>query len=232
MFKKIIFTVFTCFCCLLASFCVGVYIRASAFDGFSLRPAVGAIVLIAACVFVYVAARSAGNILFPQHRKRLIRCALSFSYILYVILLINFLFFESAFDRQPSIIFLQNKEVVAQYLDEFLNLDPFSMIHRYAHGFRIGTVSFQRFFMNVIGNFVLFMPFAFFLPLEYKKQNNFFVFFFTVSSMSFVAEVLQVITMTGTGDVDDLLLNTFGACLLYGLLQTKVGKMVVKFIGN
>ena len=38
--------------------------------------------------------------------------------------------------------------------------------------------------------------------------------------------------MTGTGDVDDLLLNTFGACLLYGLLQTKVGKMVVKFIGN
>lgn len=232
MFKKILFAVFSCLCCLFSSFCVGIYVRASLVDGFSLRPAVGALVLICACVAVYVAARSAGDVIFPQHKRRLIRCALSFSCVLYVFLLINFLFFESAFARQHSLIFLQDKEVVAEYLNEYLNLKPFSMIQRYTYGFKIGTVSFQRFSMNIIGNFVLFMPFAFFLPLEYRKQNNFFVFLFTVASMSFVAEVLQVITMTGTGDIDDLFLNTVGACILFGLLRTKAGRKIVNFIGT
>ncbi len=173
-----------------------------------------------------------GNEFFPSRRKQLVHGALSFSFVSYSALLLNFLFFESSFDRQHSLIFMQSKDVVSDYLTDFLNLEPLSMILRYTNGYIIGTVSFERFLMNIIGNFILFMPFAFFLPVLFKKQKNFFVFFFTVAFLSFVAEFLQVIFMTGTGDIDDLILNTLGACFLFGILKTKAGKKLVEFIRN
>ena len=104
------------------------------------------------------------------------------------------------------------------------------MIRRYFHGYSIGTVSLNNFLMNIAGNFVLFMPFSFFLPIFYKKQNNFLIFFFTVALTSATAEVLQVLFMMGTGDIDDLIMNTVGACVLFVLLHTGVGKNIVDFV--
>ena len=47
---------------------------------------------------------------------------------------------------------------------------------------------------------------------------------------SATAEVLQVLFMMGTGDIDDLIMNTVGACVLFVLLHTGVGKNIVDFV--
>ena len=232
MFKKIFLALATVVCCLFASLCVGLYLRSELSATFFIQPFFRVVIMIFACVALYLAARFAGREFFPERRKQFIHGALSFAFISYSVLLVNFLFFETSFDRHHSLIFLQDKETVSAYLNDFLNLKPFSMIRRYTKGYFKGIVSFERFWMNIIGNFILFMPFAFFLPILFEKQKNFFVFFFTVAFMSSVAEVLQVVFMTGTGDIDDLMLNTVGACLLFGFLKTKAGKKLVEFIRN
>ena len=232
MFKKVFLASASVICCLFASLCVGLYLRSEISANFFIQPFYRVIIMILACVALYLAARFTGKEFFPERRKQLIHGALSFSFVSYSAILVNFLFFETSFDRQHSLIFLQDKDTVVSYLKEFLNLEPFSMIKRYTNGYLIGTVSFEHFLMNIIGNFILFMPFAFFLPILFKKQNNFFCFFFTVVFLSAFAEILQVVFMSGTGDIDDLILNTVGACLMFGILHTKAGKKLVDFIRN
>lgn len=232
MFKKVFLASVSVFCCLFASLCVGLYLRSELSATFFIQPFSRVVIMILACVALYLAARFMGREFFPHRKKQLIHGALSFSFVSYSVLLVNFLFFETSFDRYHSLIFLQDSETVSAYLKDFLNLEPFSMIWRYTKGYFTGTVSFERFLMNIIGNFILFMPFAFFLPILFKKQNNFFVFTFTVALMSSFAEILQVIFMTGTGDIDDLILNTVGSCLLFGFLKTRSGKKLVEFIRN
>ena len=230
MLRKFLGIFFSCLSVLFASLCVGLYLRSEFSDVFFIKPFFRVVIMILACVGVYFAARISGDILFPEKRKDLLCAALTVSFALYLVLLVNFLFFESSFSRGYGLIFLQDKETISYYLDNFLNVEPFSMIRRYFYGYSIGTVSLSSFLMNTWGNFVLFMPFAFFLPVFYKKQNNFFLFFFTVALTSAAAEVLQVLFMMGTGDIDDLIMNTVGACLLFGVLHTKIGKKVVDFM--
>ena len=230
MLRKFLGIFFACLSCLFASLCLGLYLRSEFSDLFFIRPFFRVLIMICACAGVYVAARISGKILFPEKREKLLRSALSFSFVLYLILLVNFLFFESSFSRGYGLIFMQSSETIADYLDHFLNVEPFSMIRRYLYGYSIGTVPLDSFLMNIVGNFILLMPFAFFLPMFYKKQNNFFIFFFTVALTSATAEVLQVLFMMGTGDIDDLMMNTVGACLLFGILHTRIGKGIVNFI--
>ncbi len=230
MLKKIFSASASLLCCLLAFFCVCLYLRSELSPTFFIQPFFRVVIMILACVALYFAALFTGRSFFPQRQSELIKGSLSFSFISYSVLLVNFLFFESSFSRSHSLIFLQDRDSVSAYLKDFLNLEPFGMIIRYTKGYLIGTVSFERFLMNIVGNFILFMPFAFFLPVLFRKQNNFFLFFFTVAGLSALAEILQVVFMTGTGDIDDLLLNTFGACTLFCLLRTEVGKKMVEFI--
>ena len=232
MLKKFLLAAAAVLCCLFASVCVGLYLRSEISSNFFIQPTFRVIIMVLACVALYFAARLVGRAFFPERKKQFIHGALSFSFISYFVILVNFLFFESSFSRTHSLIFLHDGETVSAYLDDFLNLELFGMIMRYTNGYLNGIVSFERFFMNIIGNFILFMPFAFFLPILFKKQNNFFVFSLTVALISFAAELIQVIFMTGTGDIDDLLLNTAGACLLFGILRTKAGKALVEFIKN
>ena len=232
MFRKFLGTLFTCLSCLFASVCVGLYFRSEFSDGFFLKPFLRVVILIFACIGIYMAARISGKIFFPEKRKELLRAALACSFALYLVLLVKFLFFEDSFSRGYGLIFLQDSTTVSEYLERYLNVEPFGMIRRYIHGFMIGSVSLKSFMMNIVGNFILFMPFSFFLPTFYRKQNNFFVFFFTVALMSAAAEVIQVLFMMGTGDIDDLIMNTVGACVLFGLLHTKLGKEFVDFIGK
>ncbi len=232
MLRKFLGIFFSCLSCLFASLCIGLYLRSEFSDVFFIKPFFRVLIMICACVGIYLAARISGKVLFTEKRKELLRAALSCSFALYLVLLVNFLFFESSFSRGYGLIFLQSRETVSYYLDNFLNVEPFSMIRRYFHGYSIGTVSLNNFLMNIVGNFVLFMPFSFFLPIFYKKQNNFFIFFFTVALTSASAEVLQVLFMMGTGDIDDLIMNTVGACVFFVLLHTGIGKSIVNFINK
>ena len=84
-----------------------------------------------------------------------------------------------------------------------------------------GQESYQqqaRFAMvNLVGNVVMFIPFGAFLPaLWWKMRRAWKTIPFAVLTIALV-EALQLITLRGKCDVDDLLLNFVGVSLGYAL---------------
>lgn len=70
--------------------------------------------------------------------------------------------------------------------------------------------------MDTVFNIILFLPFGFFLPLLYRKYNRAIQVVFAGFLLSLSIEVLQMFGM-GTTDINDLITNTIGAFLGYGI---------------
>ena len=70
--------------------------------------------------------------------------------------------------------------------------------------------------MDTVLNIILFLPFGFFLPLWYRKYNRAIQVVFAGFLLSLSIEVLQMFGM-GTTDINDLITNTIGAFLGYGI---------------
>jgi glycopeptide antibiotics resistance protein len=79
---------------------------------------------------------------------------------------------------------------------------------------------------QVIGNFIMLMPLGFFLPLLYKRISNLFLVLLTALLVSTVIELLQLITSFRSADVDDIFLNTLGACT--GFVLFKIISFTIK----
>lgn len=109
-----------------------------------------------------------------------------------------------------------------------LNLVPFNTITTYTTNYFAGYIPLNSFLYNIIGNIVALMPLAFFLPLLFKRQNNFLRFFLTVFATTLIIEITQFITMSGTCDIDDIILNLAGACVAYLIAQLKPVKACLK----
>lgn len=75
---------------------------------------------------------------------------------------------------------------------------------------------------QIVGNFVMLLPLGIFLPLLYKRISNFFAVFLVSLLASTTIELLQLVTSFRSADVDDIFLNTMGACagfLIYKLVS-------------
>lgn len=86
-------------------------------------------------------------------------------------------------------------------------------------------------FKNVVGNILLFLPLGYLLPLVIRKMRKLrFVFIISFFS-SFAIETAQFYFAERIFDVDDILLNTLGACV--GYLLFAVSHLIYKVIkGN
>lgn len=95
-----------------------------------------------------------------------------------------------------------------------MQLIPFETISK----FFSKDVSFYQFFINIICNIILFIPFGF-LGLIFKSFNsiNWLLPFFIL--VIICIELLQTITGRGYGEVDDVILNSLG--MLIGYLMFK-----------
>ena len=131
-------------------------------------------------------------------------------FIAYLLLLGYAVFFSSGFGRE-------------EHADYRYNLTLFQEIGRY-YNFGMRTGSWRLFWWNVVGNVCVFVPFGAFLPALFTKCQKFFsVLLFTVE-LSFVVEIIQLITKIGSFDVDDLLLNTIGGILGYFVYKIMASK--------
>lgn len=65
---------------------------------------------------------------------------------------------------------------------------------------------------QIIGNFLMLFPLGIFLPLLYKRISNFVLVLIVNLLVSGTIELLQLITSFRSTDVDDIFLNTLGAC--------------------
>ena len=95
------------------------------------------------------------------------------------------------------------------------NLKPFFTIGNYLwvvfHSSNAYLV--RHCFINLAGNVLLFIPVGFLLPKVSKALRNFFRFFLLCFVVMLAVELLQLVTLLGSFDVDDLILNLSGMSL-------------------
>ena len=107
-----------------------------------------------------------------------------------------------------------------QLIAENHNFIPFYTIRnhvRYLLSSRSGLVWFA--FKNLFGNVLLFAPLGFFLPWCFPRLRRYWKTALTVLCIMTVLELFQLFTLRGYADVDDLILNSIGAAIGYGLFR-------------
>ena len=72
--------------------------------------------------------------------------------------------------------------------------------------------------LNLIGNTAMFIPTGIMTPLIYKKRNSFGKTVLTGFLISLTIEIMQLPFAVRASDVDDLILNTLGCAIGYGIL--------------
>ena len=95
-----------------------------------------------------------------------------------------------------------------------------------AFPFRVNLIPFVNLFdydnrrdllLNVIGNTAMFIPSGIVLPIIYKKLNNFWKVVTAGTLISLCIEIIQLPFSVRASDVDDLILNTLGVVIGYGI---------------
>jgi Glycopeptide antibiotics resistance protein len=145
--------------------------------------------------------------------------------ILYCLLMIYLLFLQ----RYG----INNKGSYLEYLNNFTNLKPFETIVNFVkilksnHSYTRELVQFA--FINIGGNLVMFIPLGVFIPIYLRKASTYCSFIIIVSILIFLIEFIQVITMLGSFDVDDIILNVIGASIGYIFYKKTVLRKVKLF---
>ncbi len=80
-------------------------------------------------------------------------------------------------------------------------------------------IGWYGFFLNTFGNVLAFMPLGFFLPYVTGRDFSLLQMILAGALCSYTVELIQLMTRTGSFDVDDILLNTVGAVLGWGMFH-------------
>jgi len=106
------------------------------------------------------------------------------------------------------------------------NLIPFATINRYLAVLDRPS-GLGLFLYNVVGNMIILIPFGYFFPIVSKRAKKW--WFFVLVALLFILsiEAAQYLSMSGTLDIDDVLLNFIGAMIGYFLCPLK-GKQNLK----
>lgn len=158
--------------------------------------------------------------------KRKIKIVVALAGIIYLSVVLYWVLFDGGFGRTG----LQNLGNISlnayrAHFSETGNLVPFRTVKLFFDGFFVHhTVSFKAFAVNIFGNIFVFTPFGLVLPVVFEKQRRFWVFLLTMVSFVFGIEALQFLLLTGSPDIDDIMLNVLGGALGYGCVRMRNGK--------
>ena len=106
------------------------------------------------------------------------------------------------------------------------NLIPFATINRYLAVLDRPS-GLGLFLYNVMGNMIILIPFGYFFPIVSRRAKKWWFFVFMALMFILSIEAAQYLSMSGTLDVDDVLLNFIGAMIGYFLCPLK-GKQNLK----
>ena len=99
---------------------------------------------------------------------------------------------------------------------DHLNLIPFRTLRLFAGLLHSAQPEHVRSaVINLGGNVILFIPIGYFLPRLWPFLRNFFSFLLTCTMAITLVELLQLVTLLGSLDIDDLILNLSGMIVGY-----------------
>lgn len=99
-----------------------------------------------------------------------------------------------------------------QILAGNINLRPFYTIRNYLNIVLHypNAAIFPHCVINLVGNVVMFIPAGWLLPRIFKNMGKFPIFLLTCLCGILSVEILQLFTLLGSFDVDDVILNLLG----------------------
>ncbi len=115
-------------------------------------------------------------------------------------------------------------EPYLQAVKENLNLTPFVTVKRYLYVLEYMSDPWlrQQATINLLGNVGLFLPLGFCVPSVFPKFRRLWKVGLLCLGLLVCVETLQLFTLLGSGDVDDLILNMTGVILGFGLWKLAV----------
>ncbi len=191
-----------------------------------ISPSERLVLLCSACFAIYCGSILITRTVSKTMVTKVMKATFLLFFILYILLITTLTQFDSYYGRHIRL-FAWDSKSLNFYLRTSLNLIPFSTISGYVSAFFNGRLNTGIIITNIIGNLVAFTPFALFLPLLFKKFKSFLWFFVGMIIITISVELLQFAMLTGTCDIDDIILNVAGACLFFGLFHMKHPNKVI-----
>ena len=154
-----------------------------------------------------------------QEKSKIRNFWLKALFIIYCLLLITILFLNNEY-RMGG---FQNISTFSREHFETSNIIPFATIIGYVSGMVSNDINIGIVIINLVTNLLLFAPMGFFIPMLFQdKIKNTKQFLIIIIILTFLVEIIQFITYRGSTDIDDIILNTIGASIVYILMKTKV----------
>lgn len=182
---------------------------------------IGVCLPIAAASFLFISSIQEAGL-----RLKVMKVSSIIIFVFYDILLIYELFLNERHFRAISTM------SVTEYARRNTNFIPFKTIGQYIQSSVNGSINKSIITENLLGNILAFAPMGILLPYIFQSLRNFKKFIFVMIIILISVEIGQLITRTGSCDIDDVILNLSGAILFFwlwslNLTQKILGKMYV-----
>ena len=160
-----------------------------------------------------------------QEKSRIRNFWLKILFIIYFLLLITVLFLNNEYRMYV----FQNINIFSKEHFEMSNIIPFATIIDYISRLVSNEINASIVIINFATNLLLFAPMGFFIPMLYSDMiKNIKQFAILMIIITLIVEVLQFITFRGSTDIDDIILNTLGAVIVYIIMKTRFVKKLLK----
>ena len=97
------------------------------------------------------------------------------------------------------------------------NIVPLKTIIFYIGALFDGSMNIQTPIYNLFGNLLMFLPMGIYLPDFFNKLRRFGRFSICMAVLLLLIEIVQVLLMRGSFDIDDMILNIAGAWVGFAL---------------
>ncbi len=134
---------------------------------------------------------------------------IKFFFAVYILIVIKVIIFKYPYEQLHAIAQTWRRDVILEGLGT-ANFIPFKTIKMY-----IKYADQLNSFENLAGNILVFVPFGILFPMIRVKKTRMIDVFANILVMVIGIEVFQLFSAFGAFDVDDIILNCFGAVMGY-----------------
>ena len=172
---------------------------------------ISGVIIIFAVMGALLAVRAAST---PERKKRIVYNTTLLLFLYYVFLIGYMLFFDRNY--RGAFILVSS------------NFVPFKSIMLYFAAWKEHTLTIANVVLNIVGNIFAFVPMGVFFYLLFKPMRNFLIYTLSISICVATVEFVQLITHTGTCDIDDFILNLLGAIIAFGIIKIQITQRLFK----
>lgn len=145
-------------------------------------------------------------------------------FVIYCVILFYILFLYSARTGNQFNLATFSKEHI-----EMVNITPLKTLLDFKDRINNSTINIGIVVQNILANLLMFIPMGMALPVLFKdKFNKLWKIVVFIVCLVLGVEIIQFLTFCGSADIDDLVLNTIGCMIGYGIVQIKCVRKLFK----